>query len=124
MQHTVYDVYIFGCGNEYNRLSSYLDLYKEQINILGIVTSKKQPFETMDGIQTLSIEEMKVEIADYIIVAVKEWKQIVEILYTYGVREEQILRSSIFYYPHFDLDKYVQLKKSNISIIANSCVGG
>ncbi len=38
-----YKVYIYGMGNEYNKLSSYLSLYKNKLEILGIITTKNPP---------------------------------------------------------------------------------
>lgn len=58
------------------------------------------------------------------IIAVKNWKEIAEILYRHDIKENQIIRSSVFDNPWFDLDEYLKLKESNPSILSNFCLGG
>ena len=36
-----YKVYIYGEGNEYNKFASYLFLYQDKLDILGLVTTEK-----------------------------------------------------------------------------------
>lgn len=119
-----YNVYIFGCGNEYNRLSSYLNLYKNLLNVLGIVTSKKQCFEKMDGYPVLILDEMNIAQMDYIIIAVERWKEIYEILRLRGIEEDKIIRHSAFFFPNFEFERYINLKRRKVSILSNSCLGG
>lgn len=61
---------------------------------------------------------------DYIIIAVIKWKEVLDILDQHGINESKIIRSTAFYSPCFDLDDYLKLKNSNISILANYCLGG
>ncbi len=61
---------------------------------------------------------------DYVIIAVREWKEVGEILKQYGVLEDKWIRSNVFYCPYFDLQEYLVLKKSKVSILSNFCLGG
>lgn len=60
---------------------------------------------------------------DYIIIAVQKWREIADILIQYEIDEEKIIRSTVFYYPNFNLDDYLRLKKSNVTILSNFCLG-
>lgn len=114
--------YIYGAGNEYNNLCSYLFLYN--IEILGIVTSTPNRYRYIDGIPCITPDAMKQDKLDYVIIAVKKWKEIADILNKMGITEDKILRSSIFFNPHFNLDEYLALKANNVTILANFCLGG
>lgn len=116
--------YIYGAGNEYNRLCSYMMLYRDKIEILGIVTTSRQKFSMLDGFECIVPDEMNQENMDYVIIAVREWKEIADILRSMGIPEEKFLRSSIFYNPYFDLEEYLKLKESKVSILSNFCLGG
>lgn len=119
-----YKVYIYGGGCEYNRFTSYLPLYQEKLTVLGIVTTEKNINSYIDGFPCITVEEINENEMDYVIIAVKEWKEIAKLLYEKGIDESKIIRSSVFYNPCFDLDEYLKLKVSNISILSNFCLGG
>lgn len=119
-----YKVYIYGMGNEYNRLSSYLSLYKNKLEILGVITTKEPMISWLDGHPCTSVEKINTDELDYVIIAVVNWKEIANILESHGIDENRIIRSSAFYYPCFDLDDYLKLKHSKISILSNFCLGG
>ncbi len=114
--------YIYGAGNEYNKLCSYLHLYP--IEILGIVTSAPNRYQYIDGNPCITPDAIKREKMDYIIIAVQKWKEIADILRKMGISDDKLLRSSIFYNPYFDLDEYISLKASNVTILSNFCLGG
>lgn len=117
-------VYIYGAGKEYNVFSSYYSLLFEQIEILGIVTTKKQEFSSLDGIPCITLEEMHADIMDYVIVAVEQWQEIRDLLIKKGVRCSQIIPSKVFKNPCFSLRDYLELKNKDVSIISNNCIGG
>lgn len=116
--------YIYGAGNEYSRFCSYLPLYENQIEILGIVTTKRQSFSRMDGIPCIVPEEIEQDKMDYVIIAVCKWKEIADILELYNIPKQKIIRSSSFYYPFFSLHEFLKLKRNPISILSNFCWGG
>lgn len=71
---------IYGAGREYNKLSSYLSLYKEKIEVVAIVTTKRQKFSVLDGIPCIRPDEMQLDMIDYIIIAVEKWKEVFDYL--------------------------------------------
>lgn len=119
-----YKVYIYGMGNEYNKLSSYLSLYKDKLEILGIVTTNKPKISCLDGYPCMPVERINTDELDYVIIAVVNWKEIASILETHGIDENKIIRSTAFYYPCFDIDEYLKLKHHKVSILSNFCLGG
>jgi len=117
-------VYIYGAGTEYSRLLPHIIIQADKIEVLGIITTHKQPFQHMDGYKVMRLEEADVDSADYIIIAIAEWKEIAEILRARGVTSNKIIRSSVFHLPYFKFEEYIKLRESNISILANWCLGG
>jgi len=100
-----------------------MELYKDEIEIIGIVTTKKQNFSYMDGIPCVLVDEIE-GIYDYVIIAVQKWKEIGSILKEHGISEGKWIRSNVFYCPYFDLQEYLKLKKRRVTILSNFCLGG
>jgi len=118
-----YKIYIYGAGKEYNRLSSYLSAYDYLFEIMGIMTTHKQPFHSVDGRRCVTVHEINDEV-DYIIIAAEDWKSIAEVLWSRGVPEEKIIRSSVFYLPNFNFADYLKIREEKISILSNNCLAG
>lgn len=121
---STYNVYIYGAGNEYNRFVSYLPMLLKYINILGIVTTERQKFKTIDGYPCITVDEINVSEVDYIVIAAADWKNIAEILNLKGITNNKIIRSTVFSLPWFDFNEYIKLKNSDITILSNYCLGG
>lgn len=115
--------YIYGIGMQYNILSSYLKLYEDKIEILALVTTEPQRITCLDGKKVIRPWEMKIEEMDYVIVAVKQYKEVFDILKKMGL-SDKILRSDIFSIPNFVLEDYLELRRSRPSILSNNCLGG
>lgn len=119
-----YTAYIYGAGNLYNRLINHFQKWKDSLNILGIVTTLRTLYKEIDGYDCFTIDEIDPGGADFFIIAVEKWREIFDILVKKGVKEEQIIRGSVFELPGFDFKEYLKLKRSNVSILANCCLGG
>lgn len=119
-----YKLFIYGAGREYARFSSYLSSYSSLFDIEGIITTEKQVFKYIDGRKCFTIDEIAGGDFDFIIIAVQEWKEIASILWSKGIAEEKIIRSSVFYNPNFDFAKYLWVKESKPTIFSNMCLGG
>lgn len=119
-----YNVYIYGAGNEYNRLSAIINMYSDKLNVLGLVTTERQLFKSIDGFACLTVDEIDVEKMDYIIIAVGKWKEISDSLIVRGIDEKYIIRSSAFFVPGFDLERYLRIKENGVTILSNYCLGG
>lgn len=120
-----YSVYIYGAGNEYNHFMQIYPLYRDKIYVSAVVTAKRAAFSSIDGFPCITIEEIEINSIDYIIVAVEVgWRDVIIQLNHLGIDTKRIIRSKAFFIPGFELDKYLNLKKNNVTIISNYCLGG
>lgn len=117
-------IYIYGAGHSYNKFCSYLSAYSDKIEVVGIITTQRQEFKYLDGYPCLIMNEIDMKIADYIVVAVEKWQEIVENLKQLGIQNEKIILSKVFSLPYFQLESYIRLKKDKITILSNTCLGG
>lgn len=118
-----YNIYVYGAGNVYNQLANSFHHCKE-LNILGIVTTTRSFYKKIDGYDCFGVDEINDSLADFFIIAVENWKEIFNILIHKGIKESKIIRGKVFQLPDFDFSEYIELKKSNISILSNYCLGG
>lgn len=119
-----YTAYIYGAGNLYNRLINQFQQCKDSLKILGIVTSLSNPYKEIDGYECFTVDNVDFGGVDFVIIAVEKWKEIFDILIKRGVNENQIIRGNVFELPDFDFREYIKLKRSEVSILANYCIGG
>lgn len=115
--------YIYGIGMQYNILSSYLKIYHDRINILALVTTEPQGISYLDGKKVIRPWEMKIDEMDYVIVAMKQYKEVFGILEKMGL-SDRLIRSDIFSIPNFVLEDYLRLKESRPSVLSNTCLAG
>ena len=119
-----YKIYIYGAGNMYNRLSDYLRFQRNRIIVLGIVTTTKLPYYTIDGYNCFSVNEVDLNEADFVVVAIEKWEEIRDFLLKKGVLRKKIIRDKVFELPNFDIEEYVELINSRVTIFSNYCLGG
>lgn len=119
-----YNAYIYGAGYKFNKLSAFLPLYKEKIQVLGVVTTFSPSSREIGGYKCFGINEVNLNSADIIIIAIENWRPIFDELMIQKIDENKIIRSTVFELPYFDIDDYMELKKSKISILSNYCLGG
>lgn len=117
------NVFIFGAGYEYDRLSAVLSLYKDKIVVKGIILTKSKENRMIDGYPVYRFDQVDFTQVDYILLAVADWKPVFSMLKQY-ISPEKIIRSSVLFTPNFNLDDYLRLKESNCSILSNYCLGG
>lgn len=120
-------IIIWGCGLGYNK---YINAIKYQellgnIEVIGI-TAKDELYACIDGYPFIPIKDIDVTKVDYIIVTSEEYfEQICEMaMQVLSIEKERIVKGRVFLYPMFDFKEYIELRKSNVSIIANNCWGG
>lgn len=118
------EAYIFGAGQEYNRIAVGVRLCAKELFIKGIVTSKKYYKDSIDGYPTFGIDKVDFKETDYVILAVgPEWQAAMKLVTQY-VSADRVIRSKVFTIPQFNLKNYMRLKESNCSILSNYCLGG
>lgn len=117
------NAYIFGAGQEYNKIVNLLPHHKN-LHLKGIITSEPYPAKKIDGIRTFVLNTLKFDSEDYIILAVGcGWQDAMRLVARY-VKKDRIIRSKVFLMPGFDFDEYIKLKDSRCSILSNFCIGG
>ena len=103
----MYKVYIWGCGKRYNRLSSYLNVYKNQIEVLGIISGVEEKFSYMDGLPIIKPDDIELTNVDFIIVASTYWNEILNLIKQKNIDENYLIRAEVFENPWFDLEAYI-----------------
>lgn len=122
-----YKILLYGLGKEYNRnlnAIKYFEL-KNEIEVVGVISSYNYSFQELDGYTVLKNEELTQIKYDYIVIMnERHYKEIYSLLVERGVRESDILSYRMFQIPNVNISDYVSLKDSRISIISNNCWGG
>lgn len=121
-----YKCIVWGLGKDYNQLISVLKYYIAcgNIDVVG-VTSNQKLYSVVDGFNYVEPKNILQMNFDFIIVAsIKKFTEIKKDILKLNIPESKILSMKAFFIPEFDLDKYLQVKKSGISIFAINCWGG
>ena len=94
------------------------------IDIVG-VTSNYKIKGSIDNIPFITKKEITDLDFDYIVVTPNEYfSQIVSEAARMGIEHNKIIRQDIVKLPGFNFAKYMELKKSRLSIISQNCFGG
>lgn len=121
---SMYNIYIYGAGQKYNQFMAIYHKYSDQLNVIGIVTTERSIYSYIDGIPMIQADDMEFDCVEYIIIAADAWHEISQDLLNRGCCKDKIIRSHIFFLPNFDWEEYLSLKKSQLSILSNCCLGG
>ena len=120
-------IVIYGAGFEYatlvNTILSFVE--KGQVEVLGIMAGSLPKSGTLDGFRILPKEALRSLQFDYLILCLKDNLKdaIQEIVQTYGIPREKIIRSYVLHQPHFDFERYIRLRESNVTIVSDLCWG-
>ena len=118
---------LWGTGQTFNSNINLLRYYESlaKIEIVGI-TSKEYIFDRYLGYKYIpKAEILDIDFDIILIMGVdRTYKEIYKEAIALGVQDEQIIQYKLLGYPWFDFDKYIELKKSNLSIFAQNCWGG
>ena len=120
-------VLVWGIGRGYQKICNALRWNEEigNFEVLAYV-SKDEEKHSLDGKKIIKPEEIQEIAFDWIIVSSEKYYQ--EII-TYGVDalkidRNRMLSGKIFDIPCFDWKRYLEIYRSNISIVAELCYGG
>ena len=122
-----YNCIIWGYGKDYE---TYINAVRLQeiygnIKVIGITAFQGLEIKRLDGYRFIYKEELTTTNFDYLIVAsVSKFLEIRKQVIELGIDEGKILAIKIFALPDLDLEKYISIKNSKISIFANCCWGG
>ncbi|MCW3795119.1 DUF1919 domain-containing protein [Paenibacillus sp. LS1] len=121
-----YRCIIWGTGIDYDM---YINSIKYQeligdIEIVGI-TSNQSIYQKVDQFCFIPNHELgNIDFDILIIASRKFFKEIQKGAISLGIDNEKIVNIKIFSLPNFDINKYLEIKKSQISIFSNNCWGG
>lgn len=122
-------VIIWGKSAEYDAFRKWLEpeLLKGSMEIVGLALIGEKLFKRLDGIEVMELEDILAKEYDYLIVLnqdpqMKEMgRRVLELL---QVPLDKVIPVKVFGIPEFDLQRYLAVRESRISIIASSCWGG
>ena len=117
---------IWGLGKEFNRYFNLLQYHEMtgNLQIVGITASSAE-YAVCGDYQFFSPNSIDENSIDVIIVtSAKNYKSIVETGRKLGLSSEMFISVQILEIPKIDLNKYLQLKKSGLTIISQNCWGG
>lgn len=120
-------VLVWGIGEGYQRICNALKWNEEIGNFeMTACVSKDYGAHSFDGKTVVRPEKIQEIVFDYIIVSAEKYY---EEIVAYGVEVLKIDRSrflhgKVFEIPCFDWKRYLEIYRSNISIVAELCYGG
>lgn len=122
-----YRVIIWGCGGSYKLFfgSIWRLVEQNEIIILGF-TGNDTIYQAIDEIDFIPLNKIQKVNYDFIIVAVADYNlaDIYHQAESLGIDRGKLIRADVFATPYFDLQRYMILRKSSISIISQTCMGG
>lgn len=123
----MYRVILWGMGIDYN---THLNLIKYmesagKIKVVAITATEVPNLQYIDGYRVVEKQSIKNNEFEYIVVMnSKYFLDIRNELIGLGVKTEKIISSRFMDIPYVDIDTYIELKNSKLSIISNNCWGG
>ena len=124
-----YKLIFWGAGAVYNRLFNCIKYYEitGAIQIEAIVDKhiSKSVYSHIDEYKMIRPEDIIETEYDYIVIlSDKYFGDIKADLTEMGINPAVILKYNFFQLPNVNIDKYIKLKNSNISIVSNNCWAG
>jgi len=90
-------IYVYGAGMEYKKLYPKLTAWKERIEVLGIVTTQDIGVDNVNGYPVIRPEEICQDVMDYVVIAVKAWKEVMDTLLSNRILKEKIIKGQEIY---------------------------
>ncbi len=120
-------ILIWGTGEVYRRNLSFIRYIEMagQISVIGVTATDISRQGVLDGYNLLPPNEISEKRFDYILIMNRKNElEIVKTIINMGYSKERCIFERVMHLPGFDFEKYVRLRRSNISIISNNCWGG
>lgn len=112
-------VLIWGFGKKLDLFLNIL-LHNDSINILGIVSERKQCFSYFSGIPVLTETEIKDIEFDIILLTDKKIRNRCKD----SRIKEKMIDENVFSIPGFNLERYLKIRKEKWCIVSEDCWGG
>lgn len=120
-------VVLWGTFMEYDLFSKWFELecLKGNMTIDAIILNEENLLLELDGIPVIAIEELLAREYDYLIDMNRvERERVLRILELLKIPLDKVIPAKVFGQPFFDLKRWIEVKESRVSIIANNCWGG
>ena len=108
----MYKAYIYGAGREYDNFMSVYPYYCSEIQIIAVITTDRQYFDTIDGYNVIRPNEVKASNIDFVIIAIEQWREAFDSLVKSGISPLKIIRSSTFRLPFLILQSILDWTKA------------
>lgn len=121
----MYKAIIWGLGKEYNKYINSIKLWElhGELQVIG-VTAKEQLYRKIDGYQFIAKEDIvNIEYDLLIIASDNFFIDIKNEAILLQVPEEKIVNARIFTRCDLEIDKYILLKQSKLSVFSLNCWG-
>jgi uncharacterized protein (DUF1919 family) len=123
----MYRIIVYGIGEQYNKNLNILKYYEltSQFDVVGVTAKWTPDSLNLDGYRVIKLDELQSYEYDFIIIMSDIYfREIVNELVNIGIERTKIINYRVLQIHNLDFDKYINLKKSNLSIISNNCWGG
>lgn len=121
----MYRVIIWGIGHLYNQYINCIHM-QELLGKLMVqgVTSDERDVMMVDGYRFVPKTEIDSVEYDCCVVAVKDFQAVLRETKSMGLDSQKCIPIRVFSVPFFDIVKYMEVKKAQISIISRNCWAG
>ena len=120
-------VILWGSYAEYGMFCKHLqmEVLKGNMQIEAVVLNGDHLMSRLDGIEVIKVEELLLREYDYLIDMNQAGRGVImRLLELLQVPRSKVIPVNIFKHPYFDLQRWIAVKESKVSIISNSCWGG
>lgn len=123
----MYRVIIWGSRIEYDYYRRWLEVetLKGNMEIIGIILNETNLFRKIDGVDVIGIGDIRCTAYDYLIDMNQNARaNVLKIIELLKIPMDKVIPVRVFEQPFFDFVRWVQVKKSEISILSSHCWGG
>lgn len=123
----MYRFILWGSAVDYNLFCKWFEpeVLKGKMLIEGIMLNEEGAFGELDGIPVISPEELLNLEYDYLVDMNRQNREMVaKIRELLQIPREKVIPVKVFGQPFFDLTRWINVQKRNVSIVANNCWGG
>ncbi len=122
----MYQVIIWGTGQCYNRFFNMVKLQELSgaVRVLAVTSNDRDIKDYIDGYPFVTKEEAVSLKFDYCFVAIDDLQAVLPEAVSLGIPKEKLIPARVLAIPYFDFDKYVAIKKGNLTIFSCNCWGG
>lgn len=112
-------------GYDYHKKWFEVEVLKGNMQIIAIVFNESNLFKKIDDIEVCEIESLLYLEYDYIIdMNANAQDKVFRIMELLRIPMSKVIPARVFGQPFFDLNRWVEVKAQNVSIISSHCWGG